>query len=70
MAETVDQGKPVKLAREFEIPRAIHNFRAFADAIVTETSIASTMEKAGCINYTVHNPVGVAGLISPWNLPL
>lgn len=51
-----------------EIPRAIKNFRYFAGAALHCEDQASTM--AGLQSYTQTSPVGVVGLISPWNLPL
>ncbi len=68
MAESRDQGKPVALAREMEIPRAVYNFRYFATKILHQSDMART--SSGAIHYTYHAPVGIAGLISPWNLPL
>ncbi len=69
LAESIDNGKPVKLARIVDIPRASANMRFFATAILhTESQSHSTDQEA--INYTMHSPVGVAGCISPWNLPL
>ncbi len=68
-AESVDSGKPVALARAVDIPRAAANFRFFATAIVhSESPFHDTDGRA--INYTLRKPRGVAGLISPWNLPL
>lgn len=67
-AESYDQGKPLHLAREIEIPRAISNFRYFATKILHSEEMARPSGSA--INYTFRKPVGVAGLISPWNLPL
>lgn len=69
IAESKDQGKTVKLAREVEIPRAIANFRFFAGAIQHQRDLATEGPKES-FNYTVRQPLGVAGLISPWNLPL
>ena len=68
-AETDDNGKPYALAREFEIPRAASNFRFFAGAILHTTSDAFDLGGQG-MNYTLRRPRGVAGCISPWNLPL
>lgn len=68
-AESLDQGKPVALAARMDIPRAIQNFRFFASAILHQHDPASQMD-ASTFNYVVRSPVGVAGLISPWNLPL
>jgi len=67
--ESKDNGKPVRLARMLDIPRASANFRFFANAIVGFSSDAHPMED-GTLNYTLRRPVGVVGAISPWNLPL
>jgi len=69
LAESIDTGKPLKLAESLDIPRASANFRFFATAIIHFASEAHPMEDAA-INYTLHNPLGVVGCISPWNLPL
>ncbi|HEY7114604.1 MAG TPA: aldehyde dehydrogenase [Thermoanaerobaculia bacterium] len=67
--EAEDSGKPIGLARRMDIPRAILNFRFFATAILhAETPAHMTDDRA--LNYTLRQPLGVAGLISPWNLPL
>lgn len=68
-AESIDSGKPYKLARDLEIPRAARNFEYFADAI-TQFSGESYAMADGKINYTVRDPLGVVAVISPWNLPL
>ena len=67
--ESRDSGKPVKLARSVDIPRAVSNLRFFAAAVTAWSSESHAME-AGAINYTLRQPLGVAGCISPWNLPL
>lgn len=68
-AESEDNGKPVKLARAVDIPRASANMRFFATAILhTESQSHQTDTEA--INYTTRTPLGVVGCISPWNLPL
>ncbi|RZA20938.1 MAG: aldehyde dehydrogenase [Lysobacteraceae bacterium] len=67
-AEAIDAGKPLALAREIEIPRAISNLRFFAHA-ATQFSSESHHGEAG-LNYTLRLPLGVVGCISPWNLPL
>lgn len=68
-AESIDTGKPLSLARSLDIPRAASNFRFFATAILhTESEAHSTDGVA--FNYTLRQPRGIAGLISPWNLPL
>ncbi len=69
LAESIDQGKPVKLAKSLDIPRAAANIRFYATAILHESADAHfTNEEA--INYTQYTPIGVVGCISPWNLPL
>jgi len=68
-AESKDNGKPLKLARHVDIPRASANFRFFATAILHESSEAHRMDNVA-MNYTERTPIGVAGCISPWNLPL
>jgi aminomuconate-semialdehyde/2-hydroxymuconate-6-semialdehyde dehydrogenase len=68
-AESKDNGKPVKLATTVDIPRAVANFRFFANALTQFPSEAHPMP-ARAINYTLRQPVGIAGCISPWNLPL
>ncbi|XP_066967947.1 2-aminomuconic semialdehyde dehydrogenase-like isoform X2 [Macrobrachium rosenbergii] len=70
VAESRDQGKPVWLARTMDIPRAVLNLRHFAHAIPHHLNTSSVQPEAGVVNYTTREPVGVAGLISPWNLPL
>ncbi|KAI8614835.1 aldehyde dehydrogenase domain-containing protein [Chytriomyces sp. MP71] len=68
-AESRDQGKPVSLALAVDIPRAVHNFRFFA-TYLHHMEEKSTVQDGVSLNYVVRKPVGVAGLISPWNLPL
>ena len=68
-AESRDTGKPISVARSVDIPRAASNFEFFAGAILhSESQLHDTDGVA--INYTLRKPRGVAGLISPWNLPL
>jgi aminomuconate-semialdehyde/2-hydroxymuconate-6-semialdehyde dehydrogenase len=67
-AESRDCGKPIRLAREVEIPRAVSNLRFFAHA-ATQFSSESHHGQAG-LNYTLRQPLGVVATISPWNLPL
>ncbi len=67
-AESLDNGKPIWLAKKVDIPRASSNFRFFAQAITQFATAAHEMTDA--INYTLRQPLGVVGTISPWNLPL
>lgn len=69
VAESVDNGKPVTLARSLDIPRASSNFFFFASAVTQFASESHAME-GDAINYTLRQPIGVVGCISPWNLPL
>jgi aminomuconate-semialdehyde/2-hydroxymuconate-6-semialdehyde dehydrogenase len=69
LAECVDGGKPLRRARDVEIPRAAANFRFFATAIEHFHSEAYRTDQQA-LNYTLRQPRGVAGLLSPWNLPL
>ena len=68
-AESIDTGKPLSLARTLDIPRAASNFRFFATAILHTQSEAHVTDNVA-FNYTLCQPRGIAGLISPWNLPL
>lgn len=67
--ESRDSGKPVALARQVDIPRAVSNLRFFAAAI-TQWSSEAHVSSAQSINITLREPLGAVGCISPWNLPL
>ena len=67
--ESIDNGKTLALAKRLDIPRAVANFRFFATAILHQSSEAH-MTDAAALNYTLRQPLGVVGLIAPWNLPL
>lgn len=69
LAESTDNGKPLKLAKTVDIPRAAANFHFYATGILHYAAHSHSMEDTA-INYTLRQPVGVAGCISPWNLPL
>lgn len=69
LAESIDNGKPVALARTVDIPRAAANFRFYATAAM-HTANESYDTSGTAINYTLRKPLGVVGCISPWNLPL
>lgn len=68
-AESIDNGKPLSLARTVDIPRARDNFRFFATGLMHFAS-ESHSAKGAYINYTLRQPIGTVGCISPWNLPL
>ncbi len=69
LAETNDNGKPLWLSKQVDIPRASSNFRFFATGIMHFAAESHSMEDKA-INYTLRQPIGVVGCISPWNLPL
>ena len=66
--ETLDSGKPLSVSRSVDLPRAVQNFDFFADAATQFASEAHVNEAA--VNYTLRQPLGAVGCISPWNLPL
>ena len=68
-AESADTGKPLSLARNADIPRVAANLRFFAAAATQFASESHPMGDAG-VNFTLREPLGVVGCISPWNLPL
>ncbi len=75
-AESKDNGKPIQVARSLDIPRSAVNFRFFATAILHSAGEFHDYVGGGAagpvptMNYTLRNARGVAGCISPWNLPL
>lgn len=72
-AEMADTGKPLSMASHVDIPRGAANFRAFADILKTAPLECFQTDLPGgaqALNYTVRKPLGVVGIISPWNLPL
>lgn len=68
-AESLDNGKPLHLSKTVDIPRAAANFRFYGTGIMHYSAQSHSMEDTA-VNYTLRQPVGVAGCISPWNLPL
>ncbi|WP_180541392.1 2-hydroxymuconic semialdehyde dehydrogenase [Nevskia soli] len=71
--EVADTGKPVALASRLDVPRAAANFRIFADVIKTacvESFHTEMPDGRAALNYAVRKPLGVVGIITPWNLPL
>lgn len=69
LAETNDNGKPLWLSKSVDIPRASANFRFFATGIMHFAAESHNMEDKA-VNYTLRQPIGIVGCISPWNLPL
>ena len=68
MLESLDTGKPIKLARAVDASRSIANFRFFAEFSKDFSKEKFVMDDA--TNHIILKPVGIAGLITPWNLPL
>lgn len=68
-AESIDSGKPLSMSNTVDIPRAAANFRFFATAVLHFSSESHHMEGTA-VNFTMRQPIGVVGCISPWNLPL
>ena len=72
-AECLDTGKPYSIARHIDIPRGAANFKVFADtmkAVADEAYRMDTPDGKIAMNYSMRQPKGVIGVISPWNLPL
>jgi aminomuconate-semialdehyde/2-hydroxymuconate-6-semialdehyde dehydrogenase len=69
LAETNDTGKAIRHSKQIDIPRAASNFRFFATAAMQFASESHEMP-GQAINYTLRQPIGIVGCISPWNLPL
>jgi len=69
LAESIDNGKPISLAKTVDIPRAASNFKFFAHACSQFASESHSMTSTAT-NYTLRQAIGIVGCISPWNLPL
>jgi len=69
MLETLDTGKPLWLSGSVDIPRSAYNFHFFADYMTSVGTEAFNMD-GQALNYAIRRPLGVVGLINPWNLPL
>ncbi|RLL45095.1 aldehyde dehydrogenase [Oceanobacillus piezotolerans] len=67
--ESLDTGKPIWLSRSVDVERAAYNFHFFADFMTTVGTEAYQQDDIA-MHYAVRHPVGVVGLINPWNLPL
>ncbi|MGH2435781.1 MAG: 5-carboxymethyl-2-hydroxymuconate semialdehyde dehydrogenase [bacterium] len=68
LMETLDTGIPISQVRKGQIPRAADNFRFFAEMATRMTGETYPVGET-FVNYTIRQPVGVAGLITPWNTP-
>jgi aminomuconate-semialdehyde/2-hydroxymuconate-6-semialdehyde dehydrogenase len=68
-AETIDTGKPLSMSHSVDIPRAYAHFRFFASSILHDSNEAFHLQNEAT-TYTLRQPIGIIGCISPWNLPL
>jgi acyl-CoA reductase-like NAD-dependent aldehyde dehydrogenase len=68
MAETLDNGKPIRETRNIDIPLGSDHFRYFASAIRTEEGQAVMIDK-NHMSIILREPIGVVGQIIPWNFP-
>jgi aminomuconate-semialdehyde/2-hydroxymuconate-6-semialdehyde dehydrogenase len=66
--ESQDTGKPIALAKAVDASRSVANFRFFAQ--FSRDFSVENFEMDDAMNHVVLKPVGIAGLITPWNLPL
>ena len=66
--ETLDTGLPIHQTKNVLIPRASHNFNFFAE-VCTRLNGHTYPVDDQMLNDTIHQPVGVCGLVSPWNVP-
>ena len=69
LAETMDNGKPIRETRAADVPLAIDHFRYFAGCVRAEEGSISTIDD-DTVAYHFHEPLGVVGQIIPWNFPL
>jgi len=69
VAETWDNGKPIREAMAADLPLAIDHFRYFAGAIRAQEGTLSQLDD-DTVAYHFHEPLGVVGQIIPWNFPL
>ncbi|MDR5759068.1 2-hydroxymuconic semialdehyde dehydrogenase [Caballeronia sp. LZ035] len=71
-AEVADTGRPIAQARSLDVTRGIANFRTFADLVRTAPGefFETSTPDGDMLNYVTRKPLGVVGVISPWNLPL
>ncbi len=67
--EAMDTGKPYQMALEVDIPRAAYNFHFFADYLTSMGTEAYQQDQTA-LHYSIRRPVGVVGMINPWNLPM
>ncbi|MDE3012423.1 MAG: 2-hydroxymuconic semialdehyde dehydrogenase, partial [Pseudomonadota bacterium] len=72
-AEAEDTGMPAAVSRHVFVPRGAANFKVFADVVKNvagECFAMDTPDGKGALNYALRSPVGVVGVVCPWNAPL
>src|SRR6202789_3010906 len=69
LAETWDNGKPIRETMAADIPLAVDHFRYFAGAIRAQEGGVSEIDQT-TVAYHFHEPLGVVGQIIPWNFPI
>lgn len=66
--ESLDTGLPISQTKK-QAARAAENFRFYAEMVKSRLNGEAYQVDGEFINYTIHKPLGVAGLITPWNAP-
>src|SRR3546814_5868085 len=69
MAETIDNGKPIRETTAADIPLAIDHFRYFAACVRSQEGSIAKIDH-DTVAYHFHEPLGVVGQIIPWNFPI
>ena len=69
MAETIDNGKPIRETTAADIPLAIDHFRYFAACVRSQEGSIAEIDH-DTVAYHFHEPLGVVGQIIPWNFPI
>src|SRR5437588_7040608 len=69
VAETWDNGKPIRETLAADLPLAVDHFRYYAGAIRAQEGSLSQID-ADTVAYHFHEPLGVVGQIIPWNFPI
>ncbi len=68
--ETLDQGQPLSIARTVTVPMTADHFRYYAGWVTKIQGTVNPVSTPDTLNYTRREPIGVCGLITPWNFPL
>ncbi|QDY80184.1 aldehyde dehydrogenase family protein [Streptomyces qinzhouensis] len=68
--ETLDQGQPLQVSAGFSVPNAVEHFRYYAGWVTKITGVTAPLSIPDVDYRSVREPLGVCGLITPWNFPL